>query len=655
MKKTINSEFIYQTVLILIIFCLYSVSINYPFYDLWDDLHYIINNKHISLSFSNIAYWFSHQSLGCYIPVTMFSYMVDYSLWGYLPFGYHLQNIIWHIVATIALYHCFRLFNIKPWLTFFACIIFTTHPQRVESVIWISERKDVLCTAFYFLSIYFYIRKTTNYSNSFNYFPWLSFAFFIFAILSKPMAISLPIILLIYEWHKLVVSGQWSVVSKNNYQSSMINDQWEKQRGKSKEQNTVENGEWPAIGKNNLQIYKSTNSQINIIRNLCDFKKLYPYFIILLIFIPIIFLAQGDAVNNRIAIYQRAYIILFNIYWYTKQTLLCSDLNPMYPLILSYQSILVIALFYIGLLMLGLWLLLKKRINFIFCYLPILLCYFVSLAPAIGFVRLGGTDYADRYSYIPSAFILFGIALLLNNFLNKKNNIDLLATKQVSYFFLKEKFIITVLGLYLIILVYHNYQYQKIWRNQEALFSYSTNNIKSSNINAITLLAGIKYSQGKYIDVLNLSYNMGEKLPLISSYFHNMVLYYFDREKAISSILQIEKILEEGATSNYYFNKKYINILCTIIDYYQYKQNKIKAIEYIDKILNIKKIDKLNCFYFTGLKYQLSGQYKTAIKFYKKALKSKPDNLFIKRRLNECIHNKNNHNKNKLSNNKDFL
>ena len=137
----------------------------------------------------------------CYIPFTMFSYMLDYNIWGLNSFFYHFQNIFWHILTTLALFNIFRKFNISLLISFLICLIFSCHPQRVESVVWISERKDVLCAAFYFWSIYFYInskRKT-------------SFILFICAMLSKPMAISLPLILFLYEYY--TVNGKKSLLA----------------------------------------------------------------------------------------------------------------------------------------------------------------------------------------------------------------------------------------------------------------------------------------------------------------------------------------------------------------------------------------------------------------------------------------------------------
>ena len=524
---------IYLQLLLVVTICLlYSVSINYPMYDKWDDLYYIIENQHLTFSAANITYWFRHACLGCYVPITMISYMFDYSLWEYISFGYHLQNIFWHIVATIAIYHCFRLFKIKPWIAFFLCLIFAVHPQRVESVVWLSERKDVLCAAFYFLSIFFYIK---NYNKNFSI---TAFILFILAMLSKPMAITLPIVLVLYEiWQKEEgreqeeeVGGEENVVCSQLTVSNELKSEF--------------SGQWPEVGKKeylSTKDTKDTKKEFKKIRAISVIRgyifKLLPYFLIMLIFIPVMFLAQGNSVNHKIALIQKIYAVLFNIYWYATQTLFCTDLNPIYPLIHLYHSILEVSLFYFGIITLGFILFFRNRQNFIFSFLPLVFCYLVTLAPVIGFIRLGNTDHADRYSYIPSVFVL----LIIANIFSRKN-INIWGEKDVKRkpFFRKNSFVFVVLLLFSSILIYHNYQYQKIWKNQHNLFIYSTN-INNPNFNSLLLLGGIEYISENYTEVLRVSDMLKNNQDglLMATYFKAKTLTHFDKNQAIELLLKI--------------------------------------------------------------------------------------------------------------------
>ena len=437
--KNKKNDLYLQVLLLIAVYLMYSVSINYPMYDKWDDLYYVIENKHLSFSIANIVYWFKHACLGCYVPITMISYMFDYSIWELNSFGYHLQNIFWHIIATIAIYNCFRLFKIKPWIAFFICLIFAIHPQRVESVVWISERKDVLCAAFYFLSIFFYIR------NKNKRFSITAFILFILAILSKPMAVSLPFVLVLYEFYrsnkdnKLEAVGCRLKIEGGEYLSTKDTKDTKVKNIK----NCLSTKDTKDIKLNSKN---SVSSVVNSIRVLRVFRgqiirafsgylsRLWPYFFIMLLFIPVMFLAQGNSVNYNIDIFQKIYTVLFNVYWYTSQTLFCNDLNPIYPLTYLYCYILEVSLFYFGIIILGLILFFKNKRNFFFRCLPLVFCYLITLAPVIGFLRLGNTDHADRYSYIPSVFILFIVANLFSKINSKHKTYK-------SFFFKKNLFL----------------------------------------------------------------------------------------------------------------------------------------------------------------------------------------------------------------------
>ena len=333
----------------------------------------------------------------------MLSYMLDHTLWGLNSFGYHLQNIFWHIVATLAIYNCFRLFNIKSWIAFFICLIFAVHPQRVESVVWLSERKDVLCAAFYFLSIYFYIK---NYDKKFSF---AAFAFFLLSILSKSMAISLPVILLLYEFYR-----------QRNF---------------------------------NLKHY---------------FSKLWPYFLISIIFIPITIAAQGETIHSsrNLLTFDRFYSILYNGYWYIKQTISPSELNPIYPLTHPFYYVTEIILFYFGALVFTIIAFFKSKKLFIYKILPLILAYIAVLLPIIGLIRLGSIDHADRYSYIPSVLIWFSLGLVLSISQNAKDR-QLVSKKQHLF---KVNFTLIILFFYTCFLIVSNYQYQKVWKNEHSLF-----------------------------------------------------------------------------------------------------------------------------------------------------------------------------------------
>jgi len=345
-----SPDIIFIMFLIIAIILVFSLSVTWPILNGWDDSIYVLYNRYLGLSSSNILRWFSSSIGGLYMPLPMLSYMVDYSIWGLNSVGYHLQNIFWHIIAVIFIYKNFRLFEVKSWIAFFICLIFAFHPQRVESVVWIAERKDVLCCAFYFSGIYFYIK---NYDKKP---PIVSFVLFILAILSKPMAISLPAILIVFLFYKT----------------------------------------------------KAYNPVYYI-------KKLYPFLAVMLFFIPLSLLTHENSVIMRSSFFTRIYNGFYNFLWYAKQTLFPYNLSPIYPRISFHDTVIFTIIAYAVLTLIVLMFFLKEKETFTYKILPVILCYLLSLLPVCGLVVVpGAMDRSDRFSYIPSVYLLFGIALICN-------------------------------------------------------------------------------------------------------------------------------------------------------------------------------------------------------------------------------------------------
>ena len=135
-----------------------------------DDGAYIGQDFLFAINWSNIKYHLTNKTVGLYSPLVMLSYMPDYLLWGkeYFISGCRLQNILWHLAAALLLYRIFREFKITfadgthleipvP-AALFTVLCWALHPQRMESVIWIAERKDGMITGMAFIMICLIIR-----------------------------------------------------------------------------------------------------------------------------------------------------------------------------------------------------------------------------------------------------------------------------------------------------------------------------------------------------------------------------------------------------------------------------------------------------------------------------------------------------------------
>ena len=619
-KYSFKNNIFYQIILVIIICCVYAYSWNYPILNHWDDQVYILYNKHLTFSLSNIFYYLKKYYFNLYIPITMYSYMIDYSLWGLNSFGYHLQNIFWHIVTVLSLYHCFRLFKIKSWIAFFLCLIFAVHPQRVESVVWLSERKDVLCAAFYFLSIYCHIKKGNK---NFSFF---SFFFFILSILSKPMAISLPIVLLLYEFYRGSVISKQSTVSSEK-KLEVCNQQC---RG---EVTPLRNEDWLSVTQN----LKSKIQHSVAIRGY--FLKLWPYFMVLLIFIPISIITQTDFnfTSVHISVYHKLYTFFYNNYWYIKETLFSSELNPLYPTITLFYSWIQVLVFYIACLIIAIILFYRKRNLFIYSILPLILCFIFSILPVVGLVKLGVADHADRYSYIPSAFIWFSLGLLLDKIMYSNDNQEkgLINKLQTSLFF--KKTIIIILVLYSFILIFNNIQYQKHWKDELSIFYYSVTQ-KPYNFVALIYLIDMEFARKNFKQgfALNNILRTMPGLTLMADYNNAIIRYKIKDQMAFESMIKIEPRLKEGIKYKV-IHTRYVRLLCSIVSGYELQGNIPKVLEYLNKILELAKISDFMRFTCLGLKSFYLKDYNKSIYWYEKALIIKPNNSYI---INKLNHNK---------------
>ncbi len=163
----------------------------------WDDMVYIGANPYIkSLSAKNIAAIFSENFMGNYHPLAMLSLTIDYQINKLDPFVFHLVNILIHIMNSIMVLLVLKRLTGKLEIAVIAALLFGVHSLHVESVVWLSERKDVLYTFFYLLSLYSYIRYIPKREQK-----WfgLSLLFFLLSCLSKGQAVTLAITLFLVD------------------------------------------------------------------------------------------------------------------------------------------------------------------------------------------------------------------------------------------------------------------------------------------------------------------------------------------------------------------------------------------------------------------------------------------------------------------------
>lgn len=200
-RKFTESHLLIALLIVLITFTVFGRALSHDFLNNWDDPGYVVHNLAIrGFSLVNIKTAFSTFYIGNYAPVQILSYMLDYSLFGLNAYGFILDNILLHACNGILLYTLLKKFEINSLAALFATLLFIVHPVQVESVVWISQRKNLLAMLFFLLSFHLY----HNWKNAPGHYPRLTYTLsilaFIISLLTKSVAVTLPLALLVYDW-----------------------------------------------------------------------------------------------------------------------------------------------------------------------------------------------------------------------------------------------------------------------------------------------------------------------------------------------------------------------------------------------------------------------------------------------------------------------
>jgi tetratricopeptide (TPR) repeat protein len=168
----------------------------------YDDNAYITENPMVSggLTAQGVVWAFTTIDYFYWQPVTWLSHMLDCQIFGLRPAGPHLVNILLHSASSILLFLIFRRLTGAFWRSAVLAALFALHPLRLESVVWVAERKDVLSTFFLLLTIGAWLRFVSRPSNP-RYLAVM--AAFALGLMSKPMLITAPVLLLILDWWPL--------------------------------------------------------------------------------------------------------------------------------------------------------------------------------------------------------------------------------------------------------------------------------------------------------------------------------------------------------------------------------------------------------------------------------------------------------------------
>jgi len=350
----------------------FGQTIRYDFVNFDDDL-YVYNAPVIKagLTINGIAGAFISPHAHNWHPLTTISHMLDCQLYGLNAGGHHVTNILLHTLATLLLFRVLQQMTGAVWKSALVAALFAVHPLHVESVAWISERKDVLSAVFFFLMLGAYARYAATPSIG-RYL--LVAALFAAGLMSKPMLVSAPVILLLLDYWPL---------GRMRSQNSEV-------RGRISEAS----GHWPLVGRLVLEkipllALSAGSCAITFVLQKRATGAIPP--------LPLLWRVENAVASYVIYIWKTFCPIRLAVFYpHPNNTL------PMWEIILALGLLLVIT---------------GAAIAFR-CKRPYLFTgwfwYLVMLVPVIGLVQVGEQGYADRYTYLPHiglfVLVVWGIA-----------------------------------------------------------------------------------------------------------------------------------------------------------------------------------------------------------------------------------------------------
>ncbi len=190
--RTVGLSVLYICIILLISIVVYRPILNTFF--VFDDATLINNLRYFKYFVRHLT---TDWGGGFYRPLIDIFFYLDYQIWEKQPFGYHLTNVLFHAVNAVLVFFLTAHFTTNKKKGFLAGLIFAVHPSHAEAVAWISGRMDVVCSCFYLGSLLsFGLYRSTRRSM----YKGLSLVFFVFALMTKELAITLPVVIILYDF-----------------------------------------------------------------------------------------------------------------------------------------------------------------------------------------------------------------------------------------------------------------------------------------------------------------------------------------------------------------------------------------------------------------------------------------------------------------------
>jgi tetratricopeptide (TPR) repeat protein len=421
----------------------------------FDDPDYVSENPMVTrgLTFSGIIWAFTHFYAGNWHPLTWISLMLDCQIFGAHPGGLHIMGVLFHTANSILLFLLLQRITGAQWRSAIVAAVFAVHPLHVESVAWISERKDVLSTFFGLLSLLAYANYVdkskvhppslgsgaTSSPKSKVWYAW-AIVLFVLSLLSKPMLVTLPCVMLLLDF-------------------------WPLQR--------MENSGWRTF---------STRQFGALV------KEKWPWFACAAFSCVITLFAQTSVIASAEAfpLKWRLFNAVDSYFWYIEKTFWPTKLAIFYPL----TPALVVGSFIVALFCLVIITVAAATTVKRWPFLLVGWAWFIgTLVPVIGIVQVGSQATADRYGYIPMVGLLIALVWGAHRLCVGSTTMRISVRAAAA----------TVIAL----LAAAAFLQIRYWKNSITLYTHALD-VTSDNVTALNNLGVIFYNSGRNDDAVKM-------------------------------------------------------------------------------------------------------------------------------------------------------
>ncbi len=457
-------------VLVAITWLVFGQTLGHDFVN-FDDHVYVYDNPLVTkgLTASGVIGAFTHSHARNWHPLTTMSHMLDCQLYGLKAGGHHFTNVLLHTIAVLLLFAVLRDMTGAFWRSAFVAALFAIHPLHVESVAWVAERKDVLSAVFFMLTLGAYVRYVR--APSIGRYVTVAFLFAL-GLMSKPMLVTLPCVLLLLDYWPLRRFAKPSSAKSKSKSRSWLD------RQSIPRQLILE--KIPLLALSAGSCVATLLAQSQRVGSIDQLPFMW-------------------RVNNAFVSYV-AYV--WQMFWPAKLAVFYPHPNNRLP----FGEVILSIAFLVAAIVVAL--LLRRKMPYI---LTGWFWYLGMLVPVIGVVQVGEQAHADRYTYLPQ----IGLYLL----------VTWAATDLTALWRRRREFLLITGGATVAALACYAFVQTSYWKNSENLWTHalsvtSNNDVAHNNLGFLFLRRGeLDQAISQFQTALNIRsssaethYNLGTAL-----------------------------------------------------------------------------------------------------------------------------------------------